>query len=68
LGYDTRSKTELAYQLGNPDALLKYMKKLLSNPDLATSCGAAARERAINQFDVSVLAKHWLNFYLTHAR
>jgi glycosyltransferase involved in cell wall biosynthesis len=59
-------KTGLLHAPKNSDQLLKCMEVFLSNPDLVAEYGAAAKKRAINEFDAKILTKYWLDFYLSH--
>jgi glycosyltransferase involved in cell wall biosynthesis len=59
-------KTGLLHSPKNSDQLLKCMEVFLSNPDLVAEYGAAAKKRAINEFDAKILTKYWLDFYLSH--
>ncbi len=61
-------KTGLLCPPKNPNQLLKCMELFLSSPDLVSQYGAAARERAINEFDANILTKCWLDFYQTRIR
>ena len=59
-------KTGLLHPPKNSDQLLICMELFLSNPDLVAQYGAAAKKRAINEFDAKILTKYWLEFYLSH--
>jgi len=48
---------------GDPDALAAALKKLLDDADLAKRLGAAARARAISEFDHAVFVKRVENLY-----
>jgi glycosyltransferase involved in cell wall biosynthesis len=59
-------KTGLLHPPKNSDQLLKCMELFLSNPDLVAQYGAAAKKRAVKEFDAKILTKYWLEFYLSH--
>jgi glycosyltransferase involved in cell wall biosynthesis len=61
-------KTGLLHPPKNSDQLLKCMELFLSSSDLVSDYGAAARDRAIREFDANILTKYWLDFYQTHIR
>lgn len=58
-------KTGLLHPPKNSDQLLKCMELFLSNPNLVSEYGAAAKNRAVNEFDSKILTKYWFDFYLS---
>lgn len=58
-------KTGLLHPPKNSDQLLECMEVFLSNPNLVSEYGAAAKNRAVNEFDSKILTKYWIDFYLS---
>lgn len=55
--------TGLLVPVRDADALATAISRLLNEPALCQQLGAAARERAINEFSQEVVINAWLEFY-----
>jgi len=58
-----RSETGLVVPAGDAGALTEAILSLLQNPDRARHMGAAGRERALRQFDRSMIVERMLALY-----
>lgn len=56
-------ETGLRCRVGDAELLYQCMKKMYDNPEMRTSMGEKARERALTDFRGDVLTQYWIDFY-----
>ena len=59
-------KTGLLHQPKDLKEIQQCMEFYLSNANIVSRNGIAAKKRVINEFDSELLSRYWLDFYLQH--